>query len=62
MSSITHLISYETHYVSEFNRFHQFFLVPERIDRSVSATFQWIENFEEVKKKLPDIIENLEFE
>lgn len=61
MSSITHIITTEAHQVSGFNRFHQFFLVPEQIDGGVSASFQRFENFEEVCKQLPEIIENLEF-
>lgn len=61
MSSITHSINSEIHHVNGFNRFHQFFLVPERIDGGVSATFQKFENFEEVKRELPAIIEELEF-
>lgn len=61
MSSITHLISNEVHHVNGFNRFHQFFLIVEKIDGGVSAKNQRFANFEEVKIKLPEIIENLEF-
>ena len=61
MSSITHFITTEIHQVNGFNRFHRFYLVPDRIDGGVSATFQGFENYEEVKKELPAIIEELEF-
>ena len=61
MSSITHLISNEVHHVKGFNRFHQFFLIVKEIDGGVNATNQRFANFDEVKIKLPEIIENLEF-
>jgi hypothetical protein len=61
MSSITHFITTEIHQVNGFNRFHQFYLVPERIDGGISATFQCFENYAAVKKDLPPIIEELEF-
>jgi hypothetical protein len=61
MSSITHFFTSEIHQVNSFNRFHRFYLVPERIDGGISATFQKFENFEEVEKELPPIIEELEF-
>ncbi|MDO8968491.1 hypothetical protein [Algoriphagus sp.] len=61
MSSITHLITTDIYHVDGFNRFYQFFLIPENIDGAVSAVFQRFENFEEVKGELPGIIEELEF-
>lgn len=61
MSTFTHLIYDELHHIIGFNRFNQFHLVSESIDGGVSAKSQWFANFEEVKIKLPEIIENLEF-
>ncbi len=61
MSTITHIITSEIHHVNGFNRFQQFFLVPEKNKGKVSAAFQVFENFDELKRKLPKIIENLKF-
>lgn len=61
MNTIQHLVSNEIQEIVGFNRFHQFFLIPDRIDGGLSAEFQQFENFEEVKSQLPKIIEELEF-
>lgn len=61
MNTIQHLVSNEIQEIVGFNRFHQFFLIPDRIDGGLSAEFQQFENFEEVKRQLPKIIEELEF-
>jgi hypothetical protein len=61
MNTFKHSINSEINQIDGFNRYHQFFLIPDRIDGGLTADFQQFENFEEVKRHLPKIIEELEF-
>lgn len=47
---------------NQFDRFSKFLLIGNNIDGFVRFGIQEFENFEEVKKKLPKIIEELKYE
>lgn len=61
MSSITHIITTEIHNIKGFNRFCIFYLIPEDIDGAADTSFRRFANFEEVKRDLPKLIEDMDF-